>query len=197
MGFIDQEELQTLRKMSSRLQGHPNHHKLPYIDFSTGSLGQSLSVAIGIGLGLSLNKGSGKVYCLLGDGEMQEGQVWEAAMAAPGLKLSNLIAIIDRNQLQNDGLTEKIIPLGDLKQKWESFGWRVHVVDGHDFRELHTSISEGIQENEKPTVIIANTVKGKGISFMENVVHWHHHPINNEDYNIAMKELERMTFHGM
>jgi len=189
-GILPNEELFELRQLNSRLQGHPNANLLPGIDVSTGSLGQGLSVAVGMALALKIDKRKNNVFCVLGDGELQEGQNWEAAMAAAAYNVSNLVCFVDRNHLQGDGNTEEVMPLGDLKSKWKAFGWQVFQVNGHDFEQLNTAIGEGIRERRCPTIIIANTVKGKGVAYMENVVHWHHHPINDEEYKTAIRELE-------
>ncbi len=192
-GFLQKEELlQNLRKFGGRLQGHPNAACLPGVDVSTGSLGQGISIAIGVALGLKLNKKTNKVYCMLGDGELQEGQVWEAGMAAAFFKLDNLVVVVDRNFLQSDGRTDTIMDLGDISAKWKSFGWTVYSdVKGHDFTSLYKAFRKASHAATKPSVIIAHTVKGKGISFMENTVHWHHHPINKEEFELAMNELNR------
>lgn len=187
LGLIPQEELLTLRQLGSRLQGHPNAETMPWVDVSTGSLGQGLSIAIGLAMGLGPEV---RIYCVLGDGELQEGQNWEAAMSAVKFSTSNLITIIDRNGYQGDGHTEEIMPLGDLKAKWTAFGWHVLFIDGHDFVQIDQALEQAKLSKSKPTVIIANTIKGKGISYMENSIKWHHHPMNQEDYTIAMKELE-------
>lgn len=191
-GFIKHEELiGTLRKFEGRLQGHPNAACLPGIDASTGSLGQGISIATGLALGLKLNKRSNKVFCMLGDGELQEGQNWEAAMYAAFKSLNNLIVIVDRNFFQSDGPTSKVMDMGDLAAKWSAFGWQVIAgIDGHDFSELDKALHQTMSASE-PSVIIAHTVKGKGISYMEGITHWHHHPINSEDYQLAMEELNK------
>ncbi len=188
-GYFDVIELKNLRKPQCLLQGHPCT-KTPGIEISTGSLGQGLSIATGIALGLRLDKSNSKVFVLLGDGELQSGQVWEAMMAAPKFKLGNLTAIIDRNNLQIDGPTEKVMALEPLKEKLQAFNWKVYEIDGHNFREIIDTINEGLKINDKPKVIIAHTVKGKGVSFMENNVSFHGKSPSDEEYKIAMKELE-------
>lgn len=192
-GFISQTELiTTLRKFGGRLQGHPNANCLPGIDVSTGSLGQGISIATGLALGLKLNKQSNKVYCILGDGELQEGQNWEAAMYAAFKNLNNLIVFVDYNCFQSDGPTEKIMDLGDLAAKWKAFDWNVYSnIDGHDWHSLDTALQDAISTTSKPSVIIAHTIKGKGVSYMEGVSHWHHHPINSEDYKLAMEGFNK------
>ena len=194
VGLIPKAELYTLRKLGSRLQGHPNSDYLPWVEFSTGSLGQGISVSVGIALGLKLERKPNRVFCILGDGELQEGQNWEAAMSAAFLQLGGLTVIVDKNNLQSDGETAKIMDLGDLASKWEAFGWHVASVDGHDFRSLDMAISKALLVHDKPSVIIANTVKGKGVSFMEGSPKWHHHPISDQEIDIAIKELENENY---
>lgn len=187
LGYFPQEELLTFRKLGSRLQGHPT--KLcPGIEVPTGSLGQGLSVACGIAMALRLDKNPAKVFALLGDGELQEGSVWEAFMHISHLKLDNLIAIIDRNRLQIDGCTENIKSLDNLKAKIEAFNWEVFEIDGHDMNIIYSTI-EKAKTIGKPVAIIANTVKGKGVSFMENNAGWHGKAPNKDDFEKAMAEL--------
>lgn len=177
LGFIEQSELMTLRKTGSRLQGHPDRVRMPIVEASTGSLGQGLSVAQGLALGLRLEKKNSNVFCLMGDGEIQEGQVWEAAMSAPNFKLSNLCAILDQNNGQIDGPVDQVMPIEPVADKWRAFGWHVIRVDGHDFTQILGAYREFRERKEKgatePTFIIANTVKGKGVSFMEHQIGWH------------------------
>lgn len=187
VGYFDKEELKTFRKLGSRLQGHPTAF-IPGIEIATGSLGQGLSFACGIAMSLKLDNNPAKVYVLLGDGEMQEGNVWEALMQAPFRKLNNLIAIIDRNRLQIDGNTEDIMALGDLGKKLSAFGWNVLEIDGHDIQQIYKAYNEA-KISDKPTVIVANTIKGKGVSFMENNPGWHGTAPKQDDYEKAMKEL--------
>ena len=186
-GYFPQEELLTLRKLNSRLQGHPDCKKLPGIEISTGSLGQGLSVAVGMALGYKYDSKNANIYCLLGDGECDEGQVWEAALFANSYNINNITAIIDRNWYQLDGKTESIMKLEPLDLKWRSFGWEVLKVDGHNYLELNESlkISRG-----KRTVIIADTVKGKGISFLENNNKYHSKPCSKQECTLAIKELD-------
>lgn len=188
-GYFDTNELKNLRKPECLLQGHPCT-KTPGIEISTGSLGQGLSIATGIALGLKLDGSSSRVFALLGDGELQSGQVWEAMMAAPNFKLGNLTAIIDRNMLQIDGPTEKVMAIEPLKDKLEAFNWKVYEIDGHNFKEIIETINEGLRLKDKPKAIIAHTVKGKGVSFMENNVSFHGKSPSDDEYKIAMKELE-------
>ncbi len=188
-GFFDKGLLTTFRKTGSILQGHPDMKKVPGVDMSTGSLGQGFSAAVGMALGLKLDKSNKRVYALLGDGEQQEGLVWEAAMSASHYKLDNLTLFIDFNGLQIDGKNEEVLNINPLPEKWKAFGWHVLEIDGHSFEEIFRAIE--IAENTKmiPTVIIARTIKGKGVSFMEGDAGWHGKAPNDEEYKIAMQEL--------
>ena len=188
MGYFPKSELSTFRKLGSRLQGHPAIF-CPGVDAATGSLGQGLSIACGMAMGLKLDNNPAKVFVLMGDGELQEGSVWEAFMDAPARKLDNLIAIIDRNCLQIDGNTENIKPLNDLAAKIRAFNWNVIEIDGHDLQGVYDAI-ELAKASTHPTAIIANTIKGKGVSFMENNAGWHGKAPKKEDYEKAMKELK-------
>lgn len=172
-GYFPVRELMTLRKTDARLQGHPDRRRLPGIEASTGSLGQGLSVAQGIALASRLSPKQWHTYCLLGDGEVQEGQVWEAAMSAPKFKLGGLTAILDFNHGQIDGPVEKVMNIEPIADKWRAFNWDVITVDGHNFEELIPALKKARASNDKPTMIIANTVKGKGVSFMEGKIEWH------------------------
>jgi len=172
-GFFNINELKNLRKMGSFLQGHPDMKKVPGVDMSTGSLGQGFSAAVGVGLGCKMDKKTYRVYTLLGDGELQEGIVWEAAMAASHYKLDNLVAIIDNNGLQIDGTNNEVMKVNPLKEKWESFGWKVIEINGHCFNDMEAAFAIAKQTKGQPTVIIAKTSKGKGVSFMEDQVGWH------------------------
>jgi len=187
-GYFPREELWTFRKMSSRLQGHA-HTMTPGVEMNSGSLGQGLSFGIGCALAARLDKRSYQVYVLLGDGECDEGQVWEAAMAAPHYKLHNLTAIVDRNRIQNDRFTSEVIELEPLARKWRAFGWRVLEIDGHDFTQILRAIDVAQRVQRRPTAIIAHTVKGKGVSFMENNPDFHGRAPNKEEYEKAMREL--------
>ena len=187
LGFFPKEELMSFRIFGSRLQGHPTP-KCPGVEVATGSLGQGLSIACGMAMGLKLDKNPAEVFCLLGDGELQEGSVWEAFMHCAQLKLDNIVAIIDRNRLQIDGCTENIKSLDPLDEKLKAFNWDVQVIDGHDINEIYESI-EKAKKAQKPAVIIANTVKGKGVSFMENNAGWHGKAPNKEQFDLAMAEL--------
>lgn len=191
-GYLDRNELVTFRALHSRLQGHPSYGKLPGVEVSTGSLGQGLSLANGIALGLKLDNKSSRVYCLLGDGETQEGQVWEAAMSSAHYKLNNLTAIIDRNCLQIDGNTECVMSLEPYSKKWEAFGWQVIEIDGHDHQEIYQALKKSVilsHEKTAPVAIIARTLKGKGVSFMENNASWHGKAPNDEEFKNALEEL--------
>lgn len=190
-GFIPKEELMTLRKIGSRLQGHPDSKKIKAIDVSTGSLGQGISNAVGLALGSKINKDKNRIYTLLGDGELQEGLVWEAAMSASHFKLNNLVAFIDHNKLQIDGKNDDVMTIKPLDEKFNSFGWNVVVIDGHSFEEIESALTNARNSEDRPTVIIANTIKGKGISFMENKAEWHGAAPSLEQRIVALKELEK------
>ncbi len=188
-GLIEEEELKTLRQIGSRLQGHPDRRMLEFLDAGTGALGQGLSIAIGYSLANKLLKRDREVYCILGDGELQEGQIWEAAMYASVNVGSELICIIDHNKLQNETWVKDTLDLGNIEKKWESFGWNVSIIDGHDIKQIKDSFSANKKTN-KPHAIIAKTVKGKGISFMENNNEWHGKVLDLEFYEQAKKELK-------
>lgn len=187
-GYFDIEHLWTLREYGSILQGHPDR-RTPGVDVASGSLGQGLSVALGMALAAKIDRSGYRVYCLLGDGELQEGNVWEAAMAAAHFKLDNLCALVDYNRFQIDGRIEEIMNLEPLVNKWESFGWHAIQCDGHNIEELLESFDEAKTVKQKPTVIIAHTVKGKGVSFMEHVVDFHGRAPTEREKEIALEEL--------
>ena len=190
-GFFDREELKTFRHVGSRLQGHPSMRMLPGIDMSTGSLGQGISCAVGIAAAAKVKGKSYRTYTLLGDGEIEEGQVWEAAMFASAKKLDNLCAIVDNNNLQIDGTLEEVNSPYPIDKKFEAFGFHViNVADGHDFDQLAVAFAEARTVKGQPTVIICKTTKGKGVSFMENNAGWHGKAPNEEEYKIAMADLE-------
>ena len=189
-GYFPKEDLETFRRPGSHLQGHPYQPKTPGIEASTGTLGLGISTGIGMALGAKLRKQTHYYYILCGDGEIQEGQAWEAAMFANKYKLDNVIAFVDRNYLQTDGHSEEIMPLDPLAPKWESFGWRVDTVDGHDFSKIITAVERARSEKGRPSMLILNTTKGKGVSFMENEVNWHGTPPGDEDFEKAIKELD-------
>jgi transketolase len=187
-GYLPAEELCSLRRFGTRLQGHPDAKLLPGIDACTGSLGQGISQGLGMALGTAALGGSQRVYVIVGDGELQEGQNWEAAMAAAAFGASNLTVVVDRNGLQSDGATDDVLSLGDLVGKWRVFGWAVETVDGHDFGALERAL-DAVEHADRPGSVIAETVKGKGVSYMENVVEWHHRPMSDEDLELALAEL--------
>ena len=188
-GYFPIEELKKFRKLGSRLQGHPDLKKLPGVDMSAGSLGQGLSVACGMAIGNKLNKINKRVYCILGDGEIEEGQVWEAAMTASHYKLDNLCVIIDNNNLQIDGKIEDVVNPYPIDEKFKSFGFEVLRCDGHDVNNLIETFEKTKYIIDKPVVVIAKTIKGKGISYMEDKAEWHGKAPNEEQYNIAIQEL--------
>lgn len=189
-GYFDMQLLRTLRKLGSPLQGHPCSKKLPGIEISTGSLGQGLSIANGIAMGLKIDKSGSRVYCLLGDGEIQEGQVWEAAMTAAHYRLDNLCAFIDNNGLQIDGHCCDVMHIEPIVSKWESFGWNVMDINGHDMKAIVDALNSAEAVKHKPTMIVARTIKGKGISFFEGKVEYHGIAPTSEELEMAIKELE-------
>lgn len=191
-GYFPKEELWRLRKFGSYLQGHVDF-RTPGIEFNTGSLGHGLAVANGIALAAKMLKKDFKVYCLLGDGEIQEGSVWEAAMTAPHYKLNNVCAIIDYNKVQENGPTNQIKNLEPLSSKWNSFGWHTVEVDGHDFKELIRTLDEADNFKDQPTMIIAHTIKGKGVAFMEGQAGWHGKAPNEEQLKKALEQLTSGT----
>ncbi len=192
-GYFPVEELLTLRKLGSRLQGHPAFGKLPGVEASTGSLGQGLSISLGIALAGKIDRRDYRVYALLGDGENEEGQVWEAAMAAAHYGVDNLTAVLDYNGLQIDGPVAEVLSPLPLPEKWRSFGWEVREVDGHSFEELLAAFEWAKGVHGRPSMIIAKTVKGKGVSFMENAVDWHGKAPDREQAAKALAELEAVT----
>jgi len=191
-GYFPIEELKTLRKLNSRLQGHPHRTVLPGVETTSGPLGEGLSQAIGITLAAKLDKKKYYVFCVTSDGEHQEGNTWEAIMFAGKLRMNNLIVVIDRNNIQIDGTTEDIMPLEPLKHKYEAFNWHVIEVDGNNIRAFINAIEEAKAITEKPVVIIANTIPGKGVSFMEKDYHWHGSPPNEEQAKQALNELRTL-----
>ena len=191
-GYFPLEELMTLRKLGSRLQGHPHRGALPGVETTSGPLGSGLSQAIGIALAAKLDKAKYRTYCLMSDGEHDEGNIWEAVMFAGKNKLSNLTAIMDRNNIQIDGYTENVMPLENLIAKYEAFNWHVLEVDGHNMNEIVAAVSEAEAIYEKPTLIIAHTIPGKGVSFMERDYLWHGKPPNKEEAARALKELRTL-----
>ena len=188
-GYFSKDELMTLRKFGSRLQGHPDMKKLPGIEISTGSLGQGLSVANGMALNAKIFDENYRTYVVLGDGEIQEGQIWEAAMTAAHYKLDNLCAFLDSNNLQIDGNVSEIMGVEPLDKKWEAFGWNVIKIDGHNFEEILSALEKAKECKDKPTMILAKTIKGKGVSFMENVCGFHGVAPTLEELERALAEL--------
>ncbi len=189
-GYFDVKELQLLRQINCMLQGHPVCRYIPGVEASTGSLGHGLSFALGIALAGKLDKKDYRVYVMVGDGETDEGQIWEAATSASHYKLDNLTALIDRNFLQIDGSTEDVLRLESVRDRWSSFGWYVLEVDGHDIGKIIDALLTANEQKNQPTMIILNTVKGKGVSFMENNIDFHGVPPNEIEYKLAMKELD-------
>jgi transketolase len=194
-GYFPVSELRTLRKFGSRLQGHPHREFLPMLETSSGPLGAGLAQAVGMAIAERMNSGltsSKFFYCLTGDGELDEGANWEAIMLAGKEKLHNVIAIVDRNNIQIDGYTEDIMPLDDIAKKWEAFNWHVQEVDGHDLRAVHSAISQAKAVFERPSVIIAHTIAGKGVKEFERDYHWHGKSPNKEEAKMALHELRTL-----
>lgn len=187
--FFDVEKLKTFRNINSNLQGHPDMNKVPGVDISSGSLGQGLSCANGMAIAGKMDNKNYRVYCILGDGEIEEGQVWEAAMASNKYKLDNLCVIVDNNNLQIDGTIEEVMSSYPIDEKFKSFGFQVINIDGHNIQEIIDAFDVAKNVKDKPTCIIAKTIKGKGVSYMENDVKWHGIAPNEEQYQLAMKEL--------
>lgn len=190
-GFFDKSHLATLRKMDSILQGHPDMRKTPGIDMTAGSLGHGLSAGLGMALSGKLRRKTYHVWVVIGDGETQEGSIWEAAMAASKWKLDNLTAVLDRNRLQNDACVADVMPIEPLPDKWRAFGWNVVEIDGHDMEQVVASLEAAKERKGEPTMIIAHTVKGKGVSYMENVVEWHGKAPCREEAECALEEIRR------
>lgn len=189
-GYFDVEELTTFRKLGTRLQGHPCMNETPGVDMSSGSLGQGLSVAAGMALAAKLDKKDYKVYCLCGDGEIQEGQIWEAAMFAGANKLNNLTVVVDNNGLQIDGPVEEVCSVYPIEDKFEAFNFNVITINGNDFEDIRKAFDFADKSTDKPTCIVMKTTKGKGVSFMENQVGWHGKAPNKEQYEQAISELD-------
>jgi transketolase len=192
IGLITYEELMNLRVLGSRTQGHPSYLDLPYVEASTGSLGQGLSVAVGMALAAKIDKKSYRVYCMTGDGETQEGQIWEAILSAPKFNLDNLCVILDYNKSQIDGYIKDVMDLEPLKAKLEAFKWNVLEINGHNFEEIENAFNIARETKGKPTYIIAHTIKGKGVSFMEDNVEWHGKAPNEKETELALQELEKL-----
>ena len=188
-GYFDKKELLSLRKVGAMLQGHPDMKGTPGVEISTGSLGQGFSVACGMAMASKLDNAPWRVYALLGDGEVQEGLIWEAAMSAAHYKLDNMVAFLDYNGLQIDGEVEKVMNIGPIVDKFKSFGWNVIEIDGHDFDQIFAALDMAKETVGKPTMIVAKTIKGKGVSFMENNAGWHGNAPSDNDLEIALAEL--------
>ena len=194
-GYFQCKELKRLRQMNCMLQGHPVSLRIPGVEASTGSLGHGLSFGVGVALAGKLDNKNYHVYVMLGDGETDEGQIWEAAAAASHYKLDNLIALLDRNFLQIDGKTEDVLRLESIRDRWHAFGWHVDEINGHNFHEILRSLDQAVHNQHQPTMIILDTIKGKGVSFMENNVDYHGVPPNELEYKSAMQELEALQRH--
>lgn len=188
MGYIDKKELMTFRQVNSILQGHPDK-KCPGVEVATGSLGHGLAMANGIAMGLKLDKKPNRVFAIMGDGEIQEGEIWEAAMAASHYKSDNLVAVVDHNKLQIDGNVADVMNVDSVEEKFKAFGWYVITVDGHNFTELINAFKEAEEVKGKPTMIVAMTTKGKGVSFMENQAAWHGKAPSMEEFKVALSDL--------
>lgn len=190
-GFFPVEELSTFCQFSSRLIGHPNN-TVPGIEMNTGALGHGLSIAVGMAIGLKKSKRKNRVFVLMGDGELAEGSIWEAAMAAHHYKLDNLVAIIDRNHLQISGSTEDVMTLEPLSDRWKSFGWQVREINGNDMQQIVQTLESAPFASERPSLVIAHTIKGKGVSAMENIASWHHGVPDKALYEAAMTTFDQM-----
>lgn len=192
LGYFDREELKHVKTLDGTLQGHPDMDHTPGIEAVTGSLGQGLSVCLGMAFGLKVDKSASRVYCVVGDGELQEGQIWEAAMAAAAHKVDNLCAIVDRNTVQATDVIANVLPYEQLNEKWASFGWHVIEIDGHDMAQILAALDESRTVTGKPTVIIANTIKGKGFPFAEGKAAFHNAALNEEQYAQCLEIIEQM-----
>lgn len=190
-GFFPKEEMERVKTLHGMLQGHPDMKKTPGVEANTGSLGQGLSIALGMALGLRLDGGPQRVFVILGDGELAEGQIWEAAMAAANFKADNLVAFLDRNRLQATGAVSARFDTNPLREKWEAFGWDVQEIDGHDVRAILSAIDRTREVSGKPSLIIANTIKGKGFSFAENRVEFHNGSMTKDQFDLALRELRK------
>lgn len=189
-GYFPTDELLTVKELGSRLQGHPDKLKTPGIEAGTGSLGQGLSIANGMAMAMGLDKTGGTVYCIIGDGELNEGQIWEAAMAAPKFGLDNIVAVVDVNKLMATGFCDEVFPVGDLPEKWRSFGWEVIEIDGHDMEQIFDALDKA-REQRGPCVIIADTVKGKGFTFAEGIPAFHNGMLTPQQYDEAIAAMDR------
>lgn len=188
-GYFDRSHLKTLRKYGSILQGHPDMNKTPGVEMTTGSLGQGFSCAVGMAIGARLDGLKSNIIAILGDGECDEGQIWEAAMAASHYRLSNLIAIVDKNGLQIDGFTKDVMNSEPMADKWKAFGWKVFEIDGHNFDEIEDSTKSALDIKDRPSCIVASTIKGRGVSFMENICDWHGNAPSEEQKEKAICEI--------
>ncbi|MFQ5918040.1 MAG: transketolase [Candidatus Binatia bacterium] len=188
-GYFPREELLSLRKLNSRLQGHPDRHRFPILEASTGSLGQGLSIAVGMALAGKVGKKSYRVYCVISDGECQSGQIWEASMAAPKFKLDNLCVLLDYNKIQLSGAVKDIMNLEPLLDKWRAFNWNIIEIDGHDFKTIMQALNQSERVKDRPTLILSQTTKGKGVSFMEGKWEWHGKAPNREEGERAIQEI--------
>jgi len=189
-GKLSNRELNSLRKINSKLQGHPDRKLINDIHAGTGALGQGLSIAIGFAIAERLKNTKKKSFCIIGDGEMQEGQIWEAAMYAGASKINNICAILDNNKMQNETYTKSTLDIYPIKEKWLAFNWNVYEINGHSYSQIKNTFNKFYKTKNKPTLIISNTIKGRGISFMENDPTWHSKKININDYKKAIKEIE-------
>ena len=192
LGYVSHEDLHKVKTLDGTLQGHPDMDHTPGIEAVTGSLGQGLSVSLGMAFGLRVDKSESRVFCIVGDGELDEGQIWEAAMAAAAHKVDNLVAIIDYNKVQATDTTEKVLPNGMLREKWEAFGWNTLEIDGHDMAQILEALDAAKACKGKPTAIIANTVKGKGFPFAEGKAAYHNAAMNEEEYALAVEAVRKM-----
>jgi transketolase len=188
-GYFDKAHLKTLRRLDSILQGHACMHKTPGVDMSTGSLGQGICAGLGMALAGKLNKKDYHVWVLIGDGECQEGSVWEAAMAGAKWKLDNYTLVLDWNGIQNDTFCNDVMPIGDIVAKWKAFGWNVLEIDGHDMQQVVDAMETAVTTQDQPVIIVARTIKGKGVSFMEDVPAWHGKAPNEEEFKLALAEV--------
>ena len=192
LGYVSREDLKKVKTLDGTLQGHPDMDHTPGIEAVTGSLGQGLSVALGMAFGLRLDGSPSRVYCIVGDGELDEGQIWEAAMCAAARRVSNLTAIIDRNGVQATDCVDKVLPNGRLKEKWEAFGWNALEIDGHDMAAILAALDAAVACTDRPTAIIANTIKGKGFPFAEGKAAYHNAALTEEEYRTARAIVEKM-----
>ena len=192
LGYVSRDDLHKVKTLDGTLQGHPDMDHTPGIEAVTGSLGQGLSIALGMAFGLRLDKSESRVFCIVGDGELEEGQIWEAAMAAVAHKVDNLVAIVDRNRVQATDVIDKVLPNDHIVEKWEAFGWNTIEIDGHDFEQILNALDAAKACKGKPTAIIANTVKGKGFPFAEGKAAYHNAALNEEEYKLALELVKKM-----